>query len=216
MRWLPRAIPILIGIIALDFALVFALDSVRVLTSSAAGLDQPTFARVVYNLGSLVRLGPDGIVMLAMFFGAIYAAIAGLCSLHLASRLYALRGGRVSHESLDAALILVVMATLAAATPAMLHGASDFLIQQRLPMWMVGLAATLSMIERLPESENSEPAGFWERKLLAMIHRRSQAASLLPAQREGVSATRWDALRREAGMNEPAELKNGGGPYAIR
>jgi hypothetical protein len=157
-------------------------------------------------------------VLLAMFFGAIYAAIAGLCSLHLASRLNALRGGRVSHESLDAALILIVMATLAAATPAMLHGASDFLIQQRLPMWMVGLAATLSMIERLPESENSEPAGFWERKLLGMIHRRSQAASLpvVPAQREGASTARWDALRNEAGMNQPAELKDHGSPFALR
>ena len=209
MRWLPRVIPILIGIIVLDFALVFGHEAMRVLASPVSGLDHPSFARVVYNLGRMVRLGPDGIVALGTIFGGIYVAIAGLCCLYLASRLHSLRNGRVAHEVLDAALILVVMSTLAAATPAILHGASDFLIQQRLPMWMVGLAATLSMIERLPESDDSEPAGFWERKLLGLISRRTQAASLQadPPPREGVSAGRWDALRKEAGMaNETSPI----------
>ncbi len=45
MRWLPRAIPFLIGIIALDFTLVFGLEAWRIFVSPIAGLDQPAFAQ---------------------------------------------------------------------------------------------------------------------------------------------------------------------------
>jgi hypothetical protein len=201
MRWLPRAIPILIGIIALDFALVFGFEAFRILASPVSGLEQPAFARVVHGLGRIARLGPDGVVRLAAMLGAVYLAIAGMLGMHLASRLQALRGGRIAHDLLDAALILIVVSTILVSTPAMLEGATEFLIQQRLPLWLVGLAATLSMVERLPEDQSCPP-GIFERLLTRMLSRRKpdRTAYVSPALRPGGATARWNELRREAGM----------------
>jgi len=94
--------------------------------------------------------------------------------LHIGSRVGALRSGRISHDLLDAGLILAVMSTLVAATPAILGGATDILVQERLPLWLVGLAATLSMIERLPEGDAPLPA-FVERMASRLHARQSRA-----------------------------------------
>jgi len=218
MRWYPKAIPVLIGIIALDFALVFGLDAWRILTSPISGLDQPAFARVIYGLGKIAHLGSDGLVILATMFGAVYLAIAVMFALHLASRVQALRGGHVAHELLDAALILVVISTLLAATPAILQGATEFLIQQRLPLWLVGLSATLSMIERLPEMNEARPAGIWERAMARMLNRRGrdETTYVEPAIRKKGATARWSELRSEAGMKVRVEMKTTGAPFAMR
>ena len=68
MRWLPKAIPILIGIIALDFTLVFGFEALRILASPISGLEQPAFARVIFRvflmLLILTRISlPLGMVM---------------------------------------------------------------------------------------------------------------------------------------------------------
>lgn len=218
MHWLPKAIPILIGIVALDFTLVFGFEALRILASPISGLDHPAFARVIYGLGRIASLGPDGMVMLATLFGGIYLAIATMCGLHLASRVQALRGGRISHDLLDAALILVVVSTLLAATPAMLQGAAEFLIQQRLPLWLVGLAATLSMVERLPEMEEKKPAGFWERTLTHVVtgREKDEITYVAPAIRKKGVTGRWSELRSEAGMKVRVDLKTDGAPFAMR
>jgi hypothetical protein len=219
MRWLPKAIPILIGIIALDFTLVFGFEALRILASPISGLEQPAFARVIYGLGKIARLGPDGLVRLATMFGAVYLAIAVMLGMHLASRFQALRGGRISHDLLDAALILIVISTILASTPAMLQGATEFLIQQRLPLWLVGLAATLSMVERLPEMDQSRPPGFFERLLTRILVRRKpdQTAYVSPAVRLSGTTARWNELRSEAGMKLRVDLKSDGAPwFAVR
>ncbi len=71
-------------------------------------------------------LTPSGLVNLATLFGMVYLTIAVMCVLHLASRIGALRGSRIDHDMLDAALILVVVSTLIAATPAILQGATEY------------------------------------------------------------------------------------------
>ncbi len=53
MRWLPKAIPILIAVIALDFALVFGFEALRIFTSPIYGLDKPVFASLIYGIGAL-------------------------------------------------------------------------------------------------------------------------------------------------------------------
>lgn len=171
MRGLPRAIPILIAIIALDFTLAFGLEAWRIFASPVAGLEQPSFASMVYALGKFAALTPSGMVRLATLFGMVYLTIAVMCALHLASRIGALRGSAVDHDMLDAALILVAVSTLAAATPAILQGSTNILILQRLPLWLVGLAATLSMVERVPETDDAQPPGFWERRFAQMMGR---------------------------------------------
>jgi hypothetical protein len=67
----------------------------------------------------------QGLVKLAAFFGAVYLTTSLVFVLHIGSRIGALRSGRISHDLLDAGLILAVMSTLVAATPAILGGATD-------------------------------------------------------------------------------------------
>jgi hypothetical protein len=215
MRLLPKAIPVLIAIIAFDLAMVFGFAAHRILTSPVYGLDQPAFANLVYGIGGLFALKAQGLYSLAAFFGAVYLTVAAVLGLHIASRIGALRGGRVSHDLLDAGLILVVISTILAATPAILQGASDILIQERLPLWLVGLAATLSMIERLPETEARGP-GFFERlwtRLVARFRRR-ESGVVSPVVRDRMAPERWNSLRGDAGMAvEAAPADRPPGPW---
>ncbi|MGD9922984.1 MAG: hypothetical protein AB7V13_16320 [Pseudorhodoplanes sp.] len=213
MRWLPKTIPVLNAIIALDLAMVFGFEAFRVLTSPIYGLERIAFADVVYGIGGVAGLSGDGLFNVAAFLGAVYLTITVIFALHLASRIGAWRGGRVSHEMLDAGLILVVIATLAVATPAVLKGAPEILIQERLPLWLVGLAATLSMIERLPETDLRR-AGFFERLWLRFAARRRRARAWIvsPAIRHDAAPVRWHSLRDDAGMvteTVPAERPSG-------
>ncbi len=210
MRWVPRAIPVLIGLVALDFVLVFGFEAWRILTSPMLGLERLGFAHVIYGLGKLAGLEASQHLMLAALFGIVNLAIAVMLGLHLASRVGALRGHRIMHDTLDAGLILVVVSTLLAATPAILGGATEVLIQERLPLWLVGLAATLSMIERLPDAERNSPPIFMERWALRRIakYKRKQYAFVSPAMRGNGRSLRWDMLRGDAGfIVEPAPIK---------
>jgi hypothetical protein len=203
MRWLPKAIPVLIAIIALDFALVFGAEAVRVLSSPILGLDEFAFASLIYGLGRLFAVTGEGLFSLAGFFGGLYLTISLVFIMHLASRIGALRGGSVSHDLLDAGLILVVMVTLVTATPLILKGATDILVQERLPLWLVGLAATLSMIERLPDTKaESIRPNVVERLWARITARRKRADSMIvtPALRGKAAIMRWDALRSAGGF----------------
>jgi hypothetical protein len=215
MRWLPKAIPILIAIIALDFAMVFGLEAFRVLSSPSYGLDQLVFANLVHGIGRLFGLTVQGLLSLAAFFGGVYLTISAVFTLHLASRVGALRGRQVSHDLLDAGLILVVLVTIVAATPAIMKGATEILVQERLPLWLVGLAATLSMIERLPETDTAGPT-FMERLWARFAARRARAGITVvtPAPRGTEPADRWDDLRNAGGMViEPAPVARPAGPW---
>jgi hypothetical protein len=154
---------------------------------------------------------------LAAFFGVMSLAIAIMCGWHLATRIAAWRGHRVSHDMLDAGLILIVVATLCAATPAMLSGTTEILIHERLPLWLVGLAATLSMVERIHEPDYQHKPGFLDRWVSRVAARRSSKpdAFVSPAVREGLSA-RWDRLRDEAGfVTAPAPLETYGPAFSL-
>lgn len=217
MRWLPKAIPILIGIVVLDFALAFGLEAVRILTSPISGLDQATFARTVYGLGSIGQLGPDGFIKLGGMFGGVYLTISILCGVYLASRIHALFGGRAAHDLLDATLILMVVVTLLAATPAILQGATEILMLQRLPTWMVALVAILSMVERIYENDDTRKIGLFERTVVRLLTRKNEKPSndIAPAIREGAQDVRLNELRNAAGMNVQAEIKSVGTPMAV-
>jgi hypothetical protein len=122
---------------------------------------------------------------------------------------------RVSHDLLDAGLILVVMVTMVVAMPAIMQGASDILVQGRLPLWLVGLAATLSMIERFPETEDRAP-GRVERLFswYARRVRKGRPVTITPAVRGGTSPERWTQLRDTAGLSvAPGLLAKAEGPW---
>jgi hypothetical protein len=215
MRWLPKVVPVLIAIIAIDLAMVFGFEAFRILSSPIYGLDQRAFSKLVYGIAWLFGAGPQGLFNLAAFFGAVYLTIAAVFTLHLGNRLGALRGMRLSHDLLDAGMILVVVAALVAATPAIMQGASDVMIQGRLPLWLVGLAATLSMIERLPETDTRRPGRaelWWSRFASRRSGRNAHIVS--PAIRDRAVSQRWNDLRSEAGMTiEPVPVARPVGPW---
>ena len=218
MRWVPRVIPVLIGLVALDFALVFGFEAWRILTSPVMGLERLGFAHAIYGLGRFAGLQTTQHLILAAFFGIMNLAIAVMLGLHLASRAGVLRGQRVSHETLDAGLILVVVSTLLAATPAILSGATELLVQERLPLWLVGLAATLSMIERLPDADPNARPIFMERWLRRRIerHKHKQHAYVSPAVRDDSHVRRWDSLRGDAGfVIEATPIKANGDWFSL-
>lgn len=217
MPRLPKAIPILIAVIALDFAMVFGFEALRIFTSPIYGLDRPAFASLIYGIGGLADVKAEGLFKLAAFFAAIYLTTSIVFVLHIASRIAALRGGRVSHDLLDAGLILVVISTMVAAMPAILAGATDILVQDRLPLWLVGLAATLSMIERLPDMSPDTRPGLIERIWARFAARRNDSMIVTPEVRCDGTAIRWDDLRTAGGMAiEPVPITRPLGQISLR
>lgn len=217
MRWTPKVIPFLISVIALDFTLIFGFEAWRILSSPIFGLERLGFSGTIYAIGKWAGLQTTQHLPLAAFFGVMSLAIAIMCGWHLVTRIAALRGHRISHDMLDAGLIVIVITTLLAATPSILNGATEILIHERLPLWLVGLAATLSMIERLNEPEEPYKPNVLERWVMRILERRKsrQDALLSPALRDD-AALRWNALRDEAGyVVEPAPLKSCGPAFTI-
>ena len=215
MRWIPKAVPMLIAVIALDLAMVFGFEAFRVLTSPIYGLDQRAFADLVYGAARLFGVQAHGLFSVAAFFGAVYLTICVIFTLHLANRIGALKDMRLSHDLLDSGLILVVAATMVAGMPAVMQGASDILVQGRLPLWLVGLAATLSMIERVPDCDSRPPSRI-ERWGLWFVTRRMHRCRTVvsPAIRGCVAPQRWHDLRSEAGMvAAPVPIARPAGPW---
>jgi hypothetical protein len=188
MRRLSVVVPVLITGVALYFALGFGADSVRILTSPVYGLDNPGFARIIYDVGRLMALGPDGLMRLAMFFGATKLAVAAICSIHVVERIGSLWGHKVDHDFLDAGLLLAILLTFVAAIPALIEVSPMLLAQHRPTFWLAGLAATLSVLEALTQNE----AAFQPPP-------RRVESGFLPPRRKGASTLRWDQLRRAAG-----------------
>jgi hypothetical protein len=186
MRRFSVAIPALITGVSLYFVLVFGREAIAIFSSPTWGLENQTFARAVYGIGRVVDLGPDGLVRLAAFLGALKLAVAVVFALYLADRFNPYRRGELDHDLLDAAALLAVCSTAIVALPALLEAAPHLLAPHRPALWLAGLAATLSMIERVATSEEFMRAAV-----------RSPIVAL-PPRRERVSASRWDYLRRES------------------
>jgi len=154
MRRFSVAIPVLVTGICLYFVFVFGREAFMIFSSPIWGLENDTFARAVYDIGRIADLGPGGLVRLAAFLGALKLAVAIAFALHLIDRLRPFRDNEINHELLDAAALLAVCSTFIAAMPALLESSPQFLAPHRPALWLAGLAATLSMIERIAESEN--------------------------------------------------------------
>jgi MFS family permease len=188
MRRFSVAIPVLVTGICLYFVFVFGRDAIMIFSSPIWGLENNMFARAVYDIGRLADLGPGGLVQLAAFLGALKLAVAVVFALHLADRFRPSRETEINHELLDAGSLLAVCVTFIMAMPALLESTPQFLAPHRPALWLAGLAATLSMIERIAESEKFfRPATV------------PSAIVALPPRRGRTSALRWDYLRRNAG-----------------
>lgn len=187
MRRFSVAIPALIVGVSLYFVLVFGREAIAIFVSPVWGLENQAFARAVYSIGRVVDLGPNGLLRLAAFLGAFKLAVAVVFALYLADRFNPYRRRELDHDLLDAAALLAVCSATIMALPALLEASPQLLAPHRPALWLAGLAATLSMIERVARSDDFMRAAV------------PSPAVALPPQRGRASALRWDHLRRAAG-----------------
>lgn len=193
VRWLPKSIPFLVVSISLYFTLSFSIEAMRILASPVHGLDLPGFAHVVHGIGRRFGMEATNLIRLAAFLGAVKLSVAALFAVYLVSRIKSL-GHEAEHEVLDAAVLLVAAVTVVAAMPALIDGEATLLAEHRLPLWLGGLAVTLSMIERVVVDEKASERTAAARQRLTVYD------VTLPPKRNGVSTLRWDALRRTANV----------------
>ncbi|MES1155771.1 MAG: hypothetical protein ABUL48_05010, partial [Pseudorhodoplanes sp.] len=152
-----KAVSCILALIALYFALLWGAEASRVLTSPVYGLDNPTFGRIVHGLGRLLHVGPDRASWIATACAAAEFMVACLFICHIVDRCGSLFGRKINHASLEAALILVAVATLVAATPALLDGDTNLLRLHALHLVLAGVAAMLSVLERIAEHDEGTP-----------------------------------------------------------
>ncbi len=194
MRRLSSSISIIICGIAVYFALHWGSEAVRIFVSPVHGLEDAWFAKIVYGLGWLLSLSPDGLLVCAAAFGALKLGVAVIFAVYLAQRIGGFCGGTADHDLLEAGLILTVLTIAALALPLILDEPATALNQFRVPLWLVGLAATLTMVERAAAAEPARRESLWEREVAARV----LAANPLPRRRGRASALRWNLLRRDA------------------
>src|SRR5471032_2086178 len=93
--------------IALYYTLFWGYDALRMLTSPTYGLEDVWRSQYVFGIGSLLGLGPMGLIKLAAFFGALKLAVAGICAVHVVDRIRSLANGKPVSDVLESALILI-------------------------------------------------------------------------------------------------------------
>jgi hypothetical protein len=194
MQRLSNSISIIVCGIAAYFALHWGSEALAIIASPLHGMDKPSFAHVVQHFARMLGLTQAGVIICAVTFGAAKLGVAILFALYLIRRATRMGDAASDHDLLEFALILVVATIAAMALPFVLtEGASD-LNQFRVPLWLVGLAATFTMIERAVASEVQSRSLTWAREAQAI-------PATLPRQRGRVSAMRWNQLRRDANVD---------------
>ena len=194
MQSLSNSVSIIVCGVAAYFALHWGSEALAIFASPLHGMDKPHFANVVQHFARMLELTQAGAITCAVTFGAAKLGVAILFTLYLVRRVTGMGDPAADHDLLEAALILVVATIAAMALPFVLdEGASD-LNQFRVPLWLVGLAATFTMIERAVMSETQSRATTWAREARPI-------PATLPRQRGRVSAMRWNQLRRDANID---------------
>src|SRR5258708_1053842 len=148
MRKVSSATVATILAIALYFTLFWGYDALRMLTSPTYGLEDVWRSQYVFGIGSLLGLGPMGLIKLAAFFGTLKLAVAAICAVHIADRFRSMASGKPVADVLEGALILVVVITIASAGPAVWSHHPDLVREQAIQLALAGLATALSLLER--------------------------------------------------------------------
>jgi hypothetical protein len=143
-----RATMAIIVAVALYFAVVWGYDGLRILSSPSYGLEDVWRSQFVFAIGSLIGLGPIGLIKLAAFFGALKLAVACICAIHIADRLRTLSRGRANSEILEAALILIVAISIVSVGPASFRDGAELIREHTLPLLLAALATGLCIFER--------------------------------------------------------------------
>ena len=123
-------------------------NGLRILSSPSYGLEDVWRSQFVFAIGSLIGLGPIGLIKLAAFFGALKLAVACICAIHVADRLRSLSRGRANSEILEAALILIVAISIVSVGPASFRDGAELIREHTLPLLLAALATGLCIFER--------------------------------------------------------------------
>jgi hypothetical protein len=148
MRKVSSATVAMILGVAFYFTLFWGYDALRMLTSPTYGLEDVWRSQYVFGIGSLLGLGPMGLIKLAAFFATLKLAVAAICAVHIVDRFHSMASGKPVSDVLEGALILVVVVTIASAGPAVWSHNPDLVREQAIQLALAALATALSMIER--------------------------------------------------------------------
>lgn len=148
MRKLSIASVAMIVAISLYFTLFWGYDAYRILTSQSYGLEDVWRSQFIFGIGRLFGLGPIGLIKLAAFFGTLKLAVAVICAWHIVDRLRCMVRGEANSEILEAALILVVLVSIASVGPASWTHSTDLLREHIFQLLLAGLAVALCIVER--------------------------------------------------------------------
>ena len=134
--------------IASYFVLVWGFDALRMLASPTYGLEDVWRSQFIFEIGRLFDLAPLGLIKLAAFFATLKLAVAGICAVHVATRLRSLAGTKVENEIFESALMLVVLVSIASIGPAIWSDNSELVSEQAIQLMLACVAAGLGMLER--------------------------------------------------------------------
>lgn len=153
MRRFSGAVVAMIFAISFYFALFWGFDAPRIFTSPTYGIEDVWRSQIIFGIGRYLGLGPTGLLQLAAFYGAIKLTVAAVCAIHIVDRCRSLIYGKANAEILEAALLLVVIASIAAVGPALWMDNTDVVREHTINLLLAGVAAALCIIERF----NTEP-----------------------------------------------------------
>ena len=148
MRRASGVVVAMILAIALYFMLFWGFDALRILTSSTYGLEDVWRSQVIFGIGRILGLGPEGLIKLAAVFGALKLTVAGVCAVHVLDRARTLIGGKADSEILETGLLLAVAISIVAVIPALRSENADLVREHTIQLLLAGLAAALCIIER--------------------------------------------------------------------
>jgi len=155
MRKLSAVAAAMITGVTFYFTLFWGLDALRILSSPTYGLEDVWRSQFVFAIGSLLGLGPIGLIKLAAFFGALKLAVAGICAVHVLDRLRAFFGGKADSEILEGGLILVVLISIVSVGPAVWSQSAELVREDTVQLVLAAVATALCVVER----SYAHPAG---------------------------------------------------------
>ncbi|HEU4660862.1 MAG TPA: hypothetical protein VFS63_09385 [Pseudolabrys sp.] len=158
MRVASAAVVTVISAIALYFTYSWGADGIHILTSPSYGLDDVWRSQFVFGIGRLFDAAPESLLKIAAVFGAIKLIVASIFGLHVLDRVRSLVHGKADLEILETALALLVIASLAAAAPALWTHNGDIARDQTVPLLLAALAAALCIVERMAAERLTQAA----------------------------------------------------------
>jgi len=170
MRKLSTVAVAMILAISIYFTLVWGGDGLRMLSSPTYGLDDVWASQFIFVIGSLLGLGPIGLLKLAAFFGAIKLAVAGICALHILDRCRALAGGQANPEILEGGLILVVLISIASAGPSVWSQNAELVRTHTVQLMLAAIATALCLLERKYSRADEDSKPVVQMELTATPH----------------------------------------------